>query len=156
MNAENVMSLIFGTILEANESRKPEKDTDEAHKLFWKFMDHGLSEDSKVKVYAACKKWQNQPERLVRFLKEEYGTGGFSMRNGCFADYNSFGVRISTPANDDGLRVYHWTWKQAGKRFLEDYLHGGAIGDMRTIRRIMEIECAGGLPVPVPGKKYPG
>lgn len=155
MNAENVMSLIFGTILEANENLAPEKDTDEADKLFWKFMDHGLSEDSKVRIYAACKKWQKQPERLVRFLKEEYGVGGFSLWNGWFADYNSSCVTISM-RDGDGHREYWWTWKQAGKRFLEDYLHGGAIGDMRTLRRIMEIERSGGLPEPVPRMKYPG
>ena len=155
MNAENVMSLIFGTILEANENRKPEKDADEADKLFWKFMDHSFSKDSKVRCYAACKKWQNQPERLVRFLKEEYGVGGFSMSNGWFADYNSSCVRISK-RDGDGRREYRWTWKQAGKRFLEGYLRGGAIGDLRTLQRIMEIERSGGLPEPVPGMKYPG
>ena len=130
MNAENVMSLIFGTILEANERRKPEGPPhEEARRAFCKIMNHGGNfEGSKIRIYEACKKWQNEPKRLKKFLKDEYGTGGY-VSDDWSVDWSAAGFRARNIASGrQGEPIeYHWSWNWAAKRFLEEYLHGDAL-----------------------------
>lgn len=155
MNAEGMLGLILGTIADVNESRREDVDALEKERQHVAFliMDHGSGfEGSKVRIYAACKKWQNDLKKLKWFLKEEYGTGGYGSVEGWMFDYSGSMFRA---INIHEKKEHWWTWDQMTKVFLEDYLHGGAIGDMKTMQRIMEIERTTGLKEPVPRLQYP-
>ena len=157
MNADGIMGLLFETMAlqgrQLPEEQKPDKDEQECIRLIFE-CGSGF-DGGKVRILAALKHWaRNEPKRFENFLKDEYGVGGCSTRTKWFMDYDSKGITFSAFEGEESRKI-QFSWKNVGKLYFEEYLHGHLFPDLKTMQRMAEIQRTVGLPEPMPHLQYP-
>lgn len=151
----DILDLAIGLIADQNESRKPEVDE---HRALWWVIDHGSGySGGKVRIYAAGKRYKDEPEKMAAFLREEFSTGGNSLPEQWFEDYNNRGITVKYLK--DREKSFFFNWKRLAREFIDAANNGefsSALLDMRTMQRAWEIQRTIGLmPIPVPRLEYP-
>jgi len=127
-------------------------DVDEQETLIRDALRRGSGwEGGRVRIWAMLESgWF--PQYADRWMKDEFGIGGHSLRDGWFMDYNSSGIRISMLRGEAEISL---TWK----RTVEVYRSLIAAGDLLTRedeRKISDIaQRFDRLPYPRPRMAYP-
>ena len=157
LNIGGILDMAISIITDQNEQKKP-AEVDEDKALWW-VIDHGPGRDGgKVRVYAAGKRYKDEPDKMVEFLKEEYGVGGNSLPGDYwFEDYNGRGISVKNMK--DWSKQFFFTWKRMAREYIDAANNGrfsSALLDMRTMQRAWEVQRTIGLmPIPVPRLDYP-
>ena len=130
-----------------------EPDADERQELLESAMLQTHMAGSRVRIFAmiASGEW---PQYAINWLKDEYGTGGFSMcySPGCFCDYSGKGLKIWSRYDH---KEFKYTWNEALKAINNLIDRGDYLlhSEERIIERI--IQERGKLPYPRARLAYP-
>ena len=109
-------------------------------------------EGGRIRIYAAA--LSLPMNKLVEFLKNEYGIGGRSMDYG-FMDYNASGIRMTLYKGGRGgeRREQLIKWPEAAS-LIKKYIGAGRYLKPKEQKTIDELRAKYGNELPVPYPKY--
>ena len=108
--------------------------------------------DGGLRIWAAMKLFQDTDARL-RFLRDEYGTGGHSMAGSWFVDYDSRGLRIMNLRGPEHFQV---TWSELMWRTVTMINQERFLDEKQRAKMAAIIADHGGeIPFPIARYKYP-
>jgi len=106
--------------------------------------------DGGLRIWAAMKHYQDT-EKRIRFLRDEYGTGGHSMDGSWFVDYDSSGLHIMNLRGPERFQV---TWSELMWRTVT-MIHQERFLDEEQRAKMAEIIADHGGEIPFPIARYP-
>jgi len=95
----------------------------------------------------------SQRSSYIEWLKDEFGSGGYSMDSGWYVDFGASGLKAAQLRKG---REYTYTWKELLEMVSKIAMKPGflTLDEAAELERI-RIEYGGGLPTPLPRTKYP-
>lgn len=154
MNADVIMGLLFETMAAQGKRLLSEDD----QKLLERVLQQGSGyEGGKVRISVAVKKWGQDPDRLKKFVSEEYGVGGNSGENDTFVDYNGKGIKVTFWKKEREPVLF--TWDRIARTLVEMESRS-VLFDLQTMQKVYAIwqqsaNQGRSYPDPMPRMHYP-